>query len=87
METSILSSEMVDARVTPKGILEHLSQQEIAKLLDSFGLDAFALGAGDAHPPAAATRWAVGFPRERVHLQTYVGPLSHRAIVEPDRVW
>src|ERR1700760_640889 len=26
---------MVDARVTPKGILEHLSQQEIAKLLDS----------------------------------------------------
>jgi len=26
---------MVDARVTPKGTLEHLSQQEIAKLLDS----------------------------------------------------
>jgi len=58
----------------------------IAKLLDSFGLDVFALGAGDPRPPAAATRWAVGFPRERVHLQTYVGPLSHRAIVEPDRV-
>jgi predicted Rossmann-fold nucleotide-binding protein len=35
VETSILSSEMVDARVTPKGILDHLSQQEIAKLLDS----------------------------------------------------
>ena len=35
METSILSSDMVDARVTPKGTLEHLSQQEIAKLLDS----------------------------------------------------
>jgi hypothetical protein len=35
METSILSSEMVDARVAPKGSLEHLSQQEIAKLLDS----------------------------------------------------
>src|SRR5258708_30817705 len=26
---------MVDARVAPKGSLEHLSQQEIAKLLDS----------------------------------------------------
>ena len=35
METSILSSDMVDARVAPKGSLEHLSQQEIAKLLDS----------------------------------------------------
>jgi predicted Rossmann-fold nucleotide-binding protein len=35
VETSILSSDMVDARVTPKGTLEHLSQQEIAKLLDS----------------------------------------------------
>src|SRR6202795_4132769 len=35
VETSILSSEMVDARVAPKGSLEHLSQQEIAKLLDS----------------------------------------------------
>jgi predicted Rossmann-fold nucleotide-binding protein len=35
METSILSSDLVDARVTPKGSLEHLSQQEIAKLLDS----------------------------------------------------
>src|SRR6202049_2277980 len=35
VETTILSSEMVDARVAPKGSLEHLSQQEIAKLLDS----------------------------------------------------
>lgn len=35
METSILSSDLVDARVAPKGSLEHLSQQEIAKLLDS----------------------------------------------------
>ncbi len=35
METSILSSDLVDARVTPKGSLEHLSQQEIAQLLDS----------------------------------------------------
>ena len=35
METTILSSELVDARVAPKGSLEHLSQQEIAKLLDS----------------------------------------------------
>ena len=35
METEILSSDMVDARVAPKGSLEHLSQQEIAKLLDS----------------------------------------------------
>lgn len=35
METSIVSSDLVDARVTPKGSLEHLSQQEIAKLLDS----------------------------------------------------
>jgi hypothetical protein len=35
VETSILSSDLVDARVTPKGSLEHLSQQEIAKLLDS----------------------------------------------------
>ena len=35
METTILSSEMVDARVAPKGSLEHLSQDEIAKLLDS----------------------------------------------------
>ena len=35
METTILSSDMVDARVAPKGSLEHLSQQEIAKLLDS----------------------------------------------------
>ena len=35
METSILSSDMVDARVAPKGSLEHLSQHEIAKLLDS----------------------------------------------------
>jgi predicted Rossmann-fold nucleotide-binding protein len=35
METSILSSDMVDARVAPKGSLEQLSQQEIEKLLDS----------------------------------------------------
>jgi predicted Rossmann-fold nucleotide-binding protein len=35
VETSILSSDLVDARVAPKGSLEHLSQQEIAKLLDS----------------------------------------------------
>lgn len=64
----------------------HGTGAAIAKLLDSFGLDAFALGAGDPRPPVASTRWAVGFPRERVHLQTYVGPLSHRAIVEPDRM-
>ncbi len=35
METTILSSDLVDARVGPKGSLEHLSQEEIAKLLDS----------------------------------------------------
>jgi predicted Rossmann-fold nucleotide-binding protein len=35
VQTTILSSDMVDARVAPKGSLEHLSQQEIAKLLDS----------------------------------------------------
>src|ERR1700733_6998682 len=35
VEASILSSDMVDARVAPKGSLEHLSQQEIATLLDS----------------------------------------------------
>ena len=35
METTILSSDMVDARVAPKGSLEYLSQEEIAKLLDS----------------------------------------------------
>jgi predicted Rossmann-fold nucleotide-binding protein len=35
LETTILSSDLVDARVAPKGSLEHLSQQEIAKLLDS----------------------------------------------------
>ena len=35
METTVLSTEMVDARVTPKGSLEQLSQQEIEKLLDS----------------------------------------------------
>src|SRR6267142_835889 len=35
VETTILSSDMIDARVAPKGSLEHLSQQEIAKLLDS----------------------------------------------------
>lgn len=64
----------------------HGTGAAIAKLLDSFGFDAFALGAGDSRPPGASSRWAVGFPRERVHLQTYVGPLSHRAIVEPDRM-
>ena len=35
METTISSLDLVDARVGPKGSLEHLSQQEIAKLLDS----------------------------------------------------
>ncbi len=35
METEILSSDVVDARVAPKGSLEHLSQQEIARLLDA----------------------------------------------------
>jgi predicted Rossmann-fold nucleotide-binding protein len=35
VETAILSSDMVDARVAPKGSLEHLSQHEIAKLADS----------------------------------------------------
>jgi predicted Rossmann-fold nucleotide-binding protein len=35
VETTIVSSDLVDARVGPKGSLEHLSQQEIAKLLDS----------------------------------------------------
>jgi pyrimidine/purine-5'-nucleotide nucleosidase len=35
VQTTILSSDMVDARVAPKGSLEYLSQQEIAKLLDS----------------------------------------------------
>ncbi len=35
MEIEISSSDMVDARVGPKGSLECLSQQEIAKLLDS----------------------------------------------------
>src|ERR1700675_2307570 len=35
VETTILSSDLVDARVAPKGSLEQLSQQEIAKLLDS----------------------------------------------------
>jgi predicted Rossmann-fold nucleotide-binding protein len=35
VETTILSSDLVDARVGPKGSLEQLSQQEIAKLLDS----------------------------------------------------
>ncbi len=34
LQTTILSSDMVDARVAPKGSLEYLSQQEIAKLLD-----------------------------------------------------
>jgi predicted Rossmann-fold nucleotide-binding protein len=35
VETSIISTDMVDARVAPKGSLEHLSQQEIEKLLDT----------------------------------------------------
>src|ERR1700723_4323604 len=35
VRTAVLSSDMGDARVTPKGSLEHLSQEEIAKLLDS----------------------------------------------------
>ncbi|MDP8984321.1 MAG: nucleotide 5'-monophosphate nucleosidase PpnN [Pseudomonadota bacterium] len=35
MQTTILSSDLVDARVAPKGSLEQLSQEEIAKLLDS----------------------------------------------------
>ena len=35
METFIVSTDMVDARVAPKGSLEHLSQQEIEKLLDT----------------------------------------------------
>ena len=35
LESTVVSSDMVDARVAPKGSLEHLSQDEIAKLLDS----------------------------------------------------
>ncbi len=35
VQTTILSSDLVDARVAPKGSLEQLSQEEIAKLLDS----------------------------------------------------
>ena len=35
METSIISTDLVDARVAPKGSLEHLSQQEIETLLSS----------------------------------------------------
>jgi predicted Rossmann-fold nucleotide-binding protein len=35
VETFIVSTDMVDARVAPKGSLEHLSQQEIEKLLDT----------------------------------------------------
>ena len=35
MQTEIISADMVDARVGPKGSLEYLSQHEIAKLLDS----------------------------------------------------
>jgi predicted Rossmann-fold nucleotide-binding protein len=35
VETTIISTDMVDARVAPKGSLEHLSQQEIEKLLDT----------------------------------------------------
>ena len=37
METIIASPEVVDARVTPKGSLDNLSQAEMAKLLDSRG--------------------------------------------------
>src|SRR3954468_7469911 len=35
MDTSVLVSEFVDARVGPRGSLENLSQDEIGKLLDS----------------------------------------------------
>ncbi|HEY7377783.1 MAG TPA: nucleotide 5'-monophosphate nucleosidase PpnN [Steroidobacteraceae bacterium] len=35
METSIVIPDFVDARVTPKGSLENLSQAEVAKLLDT----------------------------------------------------
>ncbi len=35
LETSITSTDLVDARVAPKGSLEHLSQQEIGQLLDT----------------------------------------------------
>ena len=35
MDTSVLVSEFVDARVGPRGSLENLSQEEISKLLDS----------------------------------------------------
>jgi pyrimidine/purine-5'-nucleotide nucleosidase len=35
VETSVDSKDMVDARVAPRGSLEHLSQTEIDKLLDS----------------------------------------------------
>ena len=35
METSVVMSDAVDARVGPRGSLENLSQAEIAKLLDS----------------------------------------------------
>jgi predicted Rossmann-fold nucleotide-binding protein len=35
VETSIVISDFVDARVTPKGSLENLSQAEVAKLLDT----------------------------------------------------
>jgi predicted Rossmann-fold nucleotide-binding protein len=35
VEASIVIPELVDARVTPKGSLENLSQAEVAKLLDS----------------------------------------------------
>src|SRR5215475_13813469 len=35
MDTTVLVSEFVDARVGPRGSLENLSQDEISKLLDS----------------------------------------------------
>src|SRR5450432_2356167 len=35
VETTVESDGMIDARVAPKGSLEHLTQQEIEKLLDS----------------------------------------------------
>ncbi len=37
MESSLIMPEVVDARVTPKGSLDNLSQAEMAKLLDSRG--------------------------------------------------
>jgi hypothetical protein len=64
----------------------HGTGPAISKLLDSFDFATYALGTDAPAAPSASHRWAVGFPRERTHLNTYVGPLSHHAIVEPDRV-